>query len=98
MSKALPREQKKQDVNSGPLLEVTCWGMPCLEKTCITKRIARSLEVHWVVVGIKIACLVSWLRITKIELQLEEVGGVSMKSIEIEFQGQSGIGSCLSRP
>ena len=36
--------------------------------------------------------------ITKIELQPEEVGRVSMKSIEIEFQSQSGIGSCLSRP
>ena len=59
--------------------------MPCLEKTCVTKRIARFLEVHQVVVGIKIACLVSQSTITRIELQPEEVGRVSMKSIEIEF-------------
>ena len=80
MSKALPRERKKRDMNSGPLSEVTCWGMPCLEKRCVRKRISRSLEVHQVVVRIKIACLVSQLM------------------IEIEFQGQSGIGSCLSGP
>ena len=43
MSKALPREQKK---NSDCRSEVTCLGTPCLKKTCRTNRVARSLEVQ----------------------------------------------------
>ena len=32
------------------------------------------------------------------KLQLEDVGRVSMKSIDMEFYGHSGIGSCFRRP
>ena len=61
-------------------------------------RIARSSEVQWMVVGMNIACLVSQSMITRMELQPEDIRRVSMKSIDIELQGHSGIGSCLRRP
>ena len=49
------------------------------------------------VVRMNIAWLVSWSTITRIESQLEDVGRVSMKSIDMEFHGHSGIGSCFRR-
>ena len=62
------------------------------------KRVERSLEVQWMVVGMNMPCLVSLSMITRMESELSEVGSVSMKSIEIEFQGCSGMGSCFNRP
>jgi len=41
-----------------------------------------------------IACFDSQSTITRIVSKLEEEGSFSMKSIEIEFHGRSGIGSC----
>ena len=55
-------------------------------------------EVQWVVVGMNLPCLESWSTITRIESQPEDVRRVSMKSIEMEFHGHSGIGSCFSKP
>ena len=98
MSSAFLREQKKRETNLGPGSEVTCSGTPCLENTCITNSIARSLEVQWMVVGMNMPCLESRSTITRIESQPEDVGRVSMKSIEMEFHGHSGIGSCFSKP
>ena len=98
MSSAFPREQKKRETNSGLQSEVTCSGMLCLENMCITNSIARSSEVQWMVVGMNMPCLESQSTITRIELQPEDVGRVSMKSIEMEFHGRSGIGSCFSKP
>ena len=86
MSSAFPREQKKWEMNSGPWSEVTCSGTPCLENTCIMNNIARSSEVQWMVVGMNMPCLESQSTITRIESQPEDVGRVSMKSIEMEFQ------------
>jgi len=40
------------------------------------------------------ACFNSRSTITRMVSKLEEEGSFSMKSIEIEFQGRSGIGSC----
>ena len=45
-----------------------------------------------IVVGINMACLDKRSTITRIESEPEEVGSVSIKSIEIEFHGRSGIG------
>ena len=45
--------------------------------------------------GIKITYLVSWLTVTKIVSNPEDNESFSMKSIEIEFYGHLGIGSCL---
>jgi len=36
--------------------------------------------------------------VTRMVLKLEEEGSFSMKSIEIEFHGRSGIGSCWKDP
>ena len=44
--------------------------------------------------GIKIACFVSQSTTTKIVVNPSEGGNFSMKSMEIEFHGFSGIGSC----
>ena len=60
--------------------------------------IARSLEVQWMVVGMNMPCLESRSTITRIELQPEDIIRVSMKSIEMEFHGRLGIGSCFSKP
>ena len=100
MSSAFPREQEKQETNSGMWSEVTCSGTPCLENTCITNSIARSSEVQWMVVGMNMPFLEreSWSTITRIESQPEDVGRVSMKSLEMEFHGHLGIGSCFSKP
>ena len=48
--------------------------------------------------GIKIACFVSWSTTTKIVVNPSEGGNCSMKSMEIEFHGFSGIGSCWRLP
>ena len=54
------------------------------------------MMVSWA--GIKIAYLVNWLTMTKIVSNPEDDGSFSMKSIEMEFHGRSGIGSCLRDP
>ena len=54
------------------------------------------MMVSWA--GIKIACLVSQSTMTKIVSNLENDRSFSMKSIEIEFYGCSGMGSCLRDP
>ena len=48
------------------------------------------MMVSWA--GIKIACLVSWSTMTKIVSNPEDDRSFSMKSIEMEFYGCSGIG------
>ena len=64
----------------------------------MTNNMARSSDVQWTVVRMNIPCLVSQSTITRIELEPEDVGSVSMKSIEIEFHGRLGIGSCFNKP
>jgi len=44
------------------------------------------------------ACFDSRSTITRIVSKPEEEGSFSMKSIEIEFHGRSGIGSCWRDP
>jgi hypothetical protein len=45
-----------------------------------------------------IPCLESRSTITRIDVKPKESGSFSMKSMEIEFQGFSGIGSCFRSP
>ena len=52
-----------------------------------------DVMVSWA--GIKIACLVSQLTMTKIVSNLEDNRSFLMKSIEMEFYGCSEMGSCL---
>ena len=54
------------------------------------------MMVSWA--GIKIAYLVRWSTMTKIVSNPEDNGSFSMKSIEMEFYGCSGIASCLRDP
>jgi len=58
-------------------------------------RHAKSMDVMVSWAEIKIACLVSRSTMTKIVSNLEDDGSFSMKSIEMEFHGHSGIGSFL---
>ena len=57
MLSAFPRLQKKYDTNLDPRSEVTCLGMPCLEKTWMTKSSASWAEVIVLWVGMNIPCL-----------------------------------------
>src|ERR1700692_2108841 len=98
MSNAFPREWKKWETNSVPRLDVTWDGTPCLENTCSRKSRARSREVIVSYVGMNIACLDKRSMTTRIAVNPDESGSCSMKSMEMEFQGFSGIGSCLSNP
>jgi len=61
-------------------------------------RCAKSMDMMVLWVEIKITCLVSWLAMTKIVSNPEDDGSFSMKSIEMEFHGHSGMGSCLRDP
>jgi len=61
-------------------------------------RHAKSVDVMVSWTGIKIACLVSQSTMTKIVSNPEDDGSFSMKSIEMEFHGRSGMGSCLRDP
>ena len=59
ISKTLLSEQKKEEMNSMPRLEVMCEGTPCLEKTWRTNSLASMGDVMVSMVGIKIDCLVN---------------------------------------
>ena len=61
-------------------------------------RWANSAEVIVSVVGMKIDCFEKRSTTTRIEVNPEEAGSCSIKSIDIEFQGFSGTGSCCSIP
>ena len=61
-------------------------------------RHAKSVDVMVSWAGIKITCLVSWSTMTKIVSNPEDNGSFLIKSIEMEFHGRLGIGSCLRDP
>ena len=73
-------------------------GAPCLENTCSMNSFVRLAKVTVLWVGMNIACFVRWSTTTKIVVYPDDFGSCSMKSMDIEFQGCSGIGSCLSKP
>ena len=58
---------------------------------------ASSSEVMVLCMGMKMHCFERRSTMTNTEVNLEEDGSCSMKSIEMEFQGHSGMGSCLSK-
>ena len=96
MSRAVPSDLKNLETNLEPRSDVTCSRTPCLENTWIMNRQANSVEVTMSVVGMKIDCFEKQSTMTRIEVNPEEAGSCLMKSIEIEFQGFSGTGSCCS--
>ena len=61
-------------------------------------RCAKSIDVMVSWAGIKIACLVSQLTITKKVSNSKNNGSFLMKSIEMEFHGHLEIGSYLRDP
>ena len=98
MSSALPSVWKKEDMNSEPRSDVTCEGTPCLEKTWMMKSLASSVDVMVLCVRMRMLCFESRSTMTRMVLKLEDGGSFSIKSIEMEFQGCSGIGSCFRSP
>ena len=95
MSSPLPSVWKKEDMNLEPQSDVTCEGTPCLEMTGMTKSLASLVEVRVSCVRMKMLCFDSQSMMTRIVLKQEDRGSFSMKSMEMEFQGHSGIGSCF---
>jgi hypothetical protein len=71
---------------------------PCLEKMWRTNSFASMTEVIVSYIGMNRDCLVKWSTITIIVTNLTDGGSFSMKSMEMEFQGCSGIGSCFIVP
>ena len=98
MSRALPRDLKKWETNSEPLLEVMWEGTPCLEKMWRRKSLANSGEVIVSTVGMKMHCLKRQSMTTRIAVCSEEAGSCLMKSMEMEFHGFDGMGSCFRSP
>ena len=98
MSRTFLSEQKKAKTNSEPRSEVTCEGTPCLEKTWRMNNLANIRDVMVSTIGIKIDCLVRRSMITSIVSELSDMGNFSMKSMDIEFHGLLGIGSCFKSP
>jgi hypothetical protein len=78
---------EKEGHNSVPLLEVTCNGTPCLEKTWSMNSFASIRVERVLIVGMNMDCLEKRSTMTRMVSNLEEVGNISMKSIEMEFPG-----------
>ena len=83
-------------------LRATVWG-DMFRYTVFREQVhdeydSKVFEVQLMVVGMKLSCLVRWLTIMRMESWPDEVGRVSIKSIEMEFHRCSGIGSCFSKP
>ena len=95
MLSALSSVQKKEDTNLEPRLDVTCEGTPCLEKTWMTKSLASWADVMVSCVRMKMLCFESRSTMTRMVSKPEDGGSFLMKSIEMEFQGHSGIRSCF---
>ena len=62
------------------------------------KSVASLAEVMVSCVGMKMLCFDSQSTMTRMVSKLEDGGSFSMKSMEMEFQGRSGIGSCFRSP
>ena len=98
MSRAVPSERKNEDTNSVPRSEVTCDGTPCFENTWSTNSFASIGAVMVSTVRMNNDCLVKRSTMTRIVSNPEDRGSFSMKSMEMEFHGHSGIGSCFKSP
>ena len=55
-----------------------------------------SGEVIVSCVGVNSTCFERWSTTTRIAVKPEDAGSCSIKSMEMEFHGHSGMGSCLS--
>ena len=89
-------DQKKWETNSGPWSEVTCVRALCLAKTCVGNSWESSGDVIASLVGMNRASLVRQSTTTKMDKWPLEMGSCSMKSMDMEFHGLIGMGSCFS--
>ena len=78
-----------------PQSQVTWDGTLCFENMWRMNRFANCCAVISLTVGMNMPCLESLSMMTRIAVWPSESGNCSMKSIEIEFHGLSGMGSCL---
>ena len=98
MLRAFLSKRKKCETNSVPRSEVTCAGTPCLENTWRRKSCVSSGKVMVLCVGMNSAYFKRRSTTTRIVVKPEDAGSCSIKSMEMEFHGRSGMGSCLSIP
>ena len=98
LSKAFPSVWKNDNRNSKTLSEVMCNGTLCSEKTWSMNNCPSMGAVMVSTIRTNINCLVSQSTMTRMVSCPEDGGSFSMKSMEMEFQGNSGTGSCLSNP
>src|SRR6266481_5515786 len=83
---------QKHEIKCFPLSDTMLEGVPCLEKTCTRKIMAKSsASMSWKV-GMNNAIFVRRQTMTRIVLWLSDSGRPSMKSIEIESQGREVTG------
>src|SRR5260370_26304921 len=75
-----------------------CEGTLCFEKTWVMNSWASWVELMVSWVGMKRDCLVRQSMTMSMEVKPSAAGRCSMKSMEMEFHGFFGIGSCLSLP
>ena len=61
----------------------------------MTKSLASLAEVMVSCVGMKMLCFDNQSTMTRMVLKPEDGGSFLMKSMEMEFQGHSGSGSCF---
>ena len=61
----------------------------------MTKSLASLADVMVLCVGMKMLCFESQSMMTRMVSRPEDGESFLMKSIEMEFQGRSGIGSCF---
>ena len=92
MCRAEHKSAQKRDMKCRPLSDTMSVGTPCFEKTCCTNSWASCGVVSVFNVGMKIAILVKRSTTTKIESWLSLVGSPSIKSMESELHGRSGMG------
>ena len=83
---------------TNPLSETMDSGRPWYLKIWFRNSKARSGAVSVSTVGMKCAACVNQSQITHIESQPWEVGSLTMKSMEMDLHGQSGISSGCRRP
>ena len=89
---------KKWEMNSGPRSEVTCVGALCLAKMCVRNSWESLGDVIALLVGMNRASFVRQSTTTKMDEWPLEMGSCSMKSMDMEFHGLIGMGSCFSSP
>ena len=94
----VPSDRKKWETNSGLWSEVTCVRAPCLVKMCVRKSWESLGDVIASLVGMNRASFVRRSNTTKMDEWLLEMGSCSMKSMDMEFHGLIGMGSCFSSP